>query len=311
MSQEKVKFKGRDVMEAVSAARQHFGVPRHDLGYEVTHQPAVGEIAKPAGDLVEIEAWVEPGARPRPETLEYNDRGDDRHGRGHHHSRSDRYGRDDRHARGDRRGGGRHGERSRDRGPRNREAREESHFEQPEMLPGPEVRDSSEILTKLVNGLVIGLDLRLYVEEIIENDIGLRVRLSGADVSLLLESDAEGLESFQYLANRILHRDGRIPGRVSFDAGDYRAKQEEKLLETARRQADEVLETGQVVKLAPMGPYERRLVHLALAEREGVRTFSTGSGYRRRLHIAPAKEVEDGAPGNEPRRGESGEDAPS
>lgn len=307
MSQERVKFKGRDVMEAVSAARRHFGVPRHDLGYQVTHQPAVGEVADPAGDLVEIEAWVEPGARPRPETIEYNDRRDDRHGRDHRRDRNDRHGRGERH------GGGRHGERSRDRdrGVRNRERREESHFEQPEMLPGPDVTDASEILTKLVNGLVIGLDLRLYVEEIIENDIGLRVRLSGADVSLLLENDAEGLESFQYLANRVLHRDGRIPGRVSFDAGDFRAKQEEQLLETARRKAEEVIETGQVVKLAPMGPYERRLVHLALAETEGVRTFSTGGGYRRRLHIAPAKKAADEAATDEPKPEESGEESAS
>ena len=309
MSQEKVKFKGRDVMEAVSAARRHFGVPRHDLGYEVTHQPSVGEVEDPAGDLVEIEAWVQPGARPRPETIEYNDRRDDRHGRDHRHER------DERHDRGDRRGGGRSRERSRDRdrdrGPRRREREEESPFEQPEMLPAPDVTDASEILTKLVNGLVIGLDLRLYVEEIIENDVGLRVRLSGADVSLLLESDAEGLESFQYLANRILHRDGRIPGRVSFDAGDYRAKQEEKLVETARSQAQEVLATGQVVKLAPMGPYERRLVHLALAETEGVRTFSTGSGYRRRLHIAPAKSAGEATAADEPQPDEPGEESPS
>ncbi|MDQ7087470.1 MAG: R3H domain-containing nucleic acid-binding protein [Acidobacteriota bacterium] len=104
---------------------------------------------------------------------------------------------------------------------------------------------------------------------------------------LLLEENAEGLESFQYLANRILHRDGRIPGRVSFDAGDYRAKQEEVLLEQARAAAEEVVRTGKTRKMPPMGPYERRLIHLALAEVEGVRTYSTGSGYRRRLHIAP------------------------
>ena len=258
MSEERLRFEGRDVSEAVAAARRHFGVARHDLGYEVIRTAGVGEVAEPGAAMVEIEAWKQPGARPRPEP-----------------SADAGYGRERRERRG-----------RAERRPR-REEREVEEFEQPPLLPEEDVSDVRQILEKLVNGLVIGLDLRLYVEEIVESGVGLRVRMSGGDVSLLLEEEAEGLESFQYLANRILHRDGRIPGRVSFDAGDYRTKQEEALLEQARAAAEEVARTGQTRKMPPMGPYERRLIHMALAEMEGIRTYSTGSGYRRRLHIAP------------------------
>ncbi|HHN74044.1 MAG TPA: hypothetical protein ENK10_02320 [Acidobacteria bacterium] len=258
MSDERLRFEGRDITEAVAAARRHFGVARHDLGYEVIRKAGVGEVAEPGAAMVEIEAWKQPGARPRPEPPT-----DDGYGRGRR-ERRDRP----------------------ERRPR-REERQAEPFEQPPLLADPEVSDVRQILEKLVNALVIGLDLRLYVEEIVENGVGLRVRMSGGDVPLLLEEQAEGLESFQYLANRILHRDGRIPGRVSFDAGDYRARQEQALLEQARSAAEEVIRSGQTHKMPPMGPYERRLIHLALSEMEGVRTYSTGSGYRRRLHIAP------------------------
>lgn len=41
-------------------------------------------------------------------------------------------------------------------------------------------------------------------------------------------------------------------------------------------------------KMAALGPYERRLVHMALADEPGIKTFSAGTGYHRKLHVAPA-----------------------
>ncbi len=283
MSEERKKFQGRDVMEAVSAAREHFGVTRKDLGYEVIEMPGVGKVEDPSGALVTIEAWKEENAHP-PRVFRDDERGfgrgRDRGGRGHDRSRGRDRDRD--------RGG-----RGRDREPRHAHDEAEQSFIMPALLPPAEVSEAREILEHLAKSLLTGLNIGLEIDEIVENEIGLRVRLQGEDIGLLLESGAEGLEALQYLANRILQRDGRVKTRVSFDAGDHRARQEARLIESARCFADEVLATGETRKMPPMGPYERRLVHMTLDELEGIRTYSSGSGFQRRLHIAPEKKAGD------------------
>jgi spoIIIJ-associated protein len=161
------------------------------------------------------------------------------------------------------------------------------------------VTEIAPLLDHLARSLVAGMGLDLTVEGVDQDEIGLRVRLVGDDVPLLLETDGEGLEALQYLANRALQKDGRVQGRVSFDAGGWRARSEAQLVESAKEIAQEVLATGQPRKLAAMGPYERRLIHVTLSKVEGIKTFSTGSGYHRRLHIAPAGSGPDEAAGDD------------
>lgn len=293
MSEERVKFTGHDLAEALAAARRHFGVTRQDLEFEKLTERKVGPAEK-AEPMIEILAWPRPAGSPRPapRIRESRDRDSrDRGGRdrGPGRGRGDR---DDRPRRGEDRGRDRDRprdrDRSRDRGhdrPRPRREEEEVHLLP--LLPPPEVEHVPSILDQLTRSLIIGLDLQLHVTGIEETEIGTRVSLEGEDVPLLLEADGEGLEAFQYLANRILQKDGRVTNRVSYDAGGWRSKSEARLVEQARQIADEVLESGKVRKMPPMGPYERRLVHMNLAGVEGIKTFSTGSGYTRRLHIAP------------------------
>lgn len=295
MSEERVRFTGRDLTEALAAARARFGLPRHEVAFEVIAKPKPGLMGAEAG-LFEIDAWPNPGAPPPPPPIERGGRGDrDRGGRGGPggRDRGDRGGRD----RGDR------GPRDRgDRGPRDRGDREWEPDRRPAgpraadsepvelapLFPGPEVTEVAPLLEHVARGFVTGLGLELTVEGVDQGEVGLRVRLIGEDVPLLLESDGEGLEALQYLANRALQKDGRVQARVSFDAGGWRARSEAKLVENAREIAQEVLAGGQARKLPEMGPYERRLIHVTLAGMEGIKTFSTGSGYHRRLHIAPA-----------------------
>ncbi|MBP7148075.1 MAG: hypothetical protein KBD01_11055 [Acidobacteria bacterium] len=283
MSEERRKFSGRDLAEALAAAREHFGLARQQIAYEVTSRPKIGIVGGPS-PAVEIEAWPASPSEVRP-ILERPERPErfERGGRG---------GRD----RGGRGGGGRGGPREdrprRERGfDRDRgfdERADEAPPERRPIMPAPEVTEAQEILRHVAGAIIAGLDLQLTVDGIDENEIGLRVKLEGEDVPLLLESEAEGLEALQYVANRALQKDGRVDKRVSFDAGGFRAREEARWIEQARTIADEVRQTGRGRKMPPMGPYERRIVHMALNGVEGIRTFSTGSGYHRRLHIAPA-----------------------
>lgn len=297
-SEEKARFSGRDVAEALAAARRHFGVSRQQLRYEVIERKAMGPMEEaPTEDLIELEAWPVTGAEAERLNSDVSvhdgfarDRGPREHDRGGDRGRGD-----------GRRGGGRgRGDRSPDEGRRDRGrggayeaergAVDDTPFEMPALFPPPGVTSSEDVLRTLTTALLDGLDLHLNVARVSQNEIGVRVHLTGEDVGELLDADAEGLDALQYIANRLVQKDGRLEARVSYDADDYRAKHEQKLVELARTLAREVLETGETRKMPGMGPYERRLVHVALTEVQGVRTFSAGSGYARRLHIAPARE---------------------
>jgi spoIIIJ-associated protein len=296
MSENRERFSGRDFAEAMSAARRHFGLSRRQIEYELVSERKVGPAESSSG-LVEIEAWPAEGAQPGsqpPEPQggsprEHRDEGRDRPRR--EGSGRDRRDRGDRGDRGDRADSG-------DRGGRGRRE-EEPSFEMPPLFPEEGVEDKPTIIRTLTEGLIAGLALDLEVEEIVENPVGIRVNLSGEDTIELLDADAEGLDALQYLANRLLQKDGRLGVRVSYDADGHRAAIEKRLIEDARQLADEVLETGEARKMSPMGPYERRLVHIALSEIPGLHTYSTGGGYARRLHITREEGQDRGGAGEE------------
>lgn len=300
MSDERKHFSGSDLASAIAAARAHFNASRREIEFEVVRQGKIGPVETP--NVTEIIAWRREGPLPpAPDHDAPRERGFGGHGRG----RGPRGDRDGRGGRGGDRGprhgdrGSRHsGPRHDDRGSRSFAPRGEGHDRTHDvgaggvaalvdLLPGPEVTEPQEVLQQLARGLVGGLGLDLEITGVEETPAGLRVKLEGGDVPLLLEAEAEGLESMQYLANRILQKDGRLPNRVSFDAGGHRAQAEARLVAEAKRVAEQVRGSGQTHKMPALGPYERRLVHMALADEPGIKTYSTGSGYHRRLHVAP------------------------
>ncbi len=126
------------------------------------------------------------------------------------------------------------------------------------------------------------LELRAKLREREETVV---LELSGHDASYFLENDGEALEGLQHILNKILARDERFGKRVVVDCEGFRSRRDEELLEKARRAADEALSTGEAVHMDGLNPYERRLIHVELAGREGIHTYSTGDGAIRRLTI--------------------------
>ena len=112
------------------------------------------------------------------------------------------------------------------------------------------------------------------------------VDLSGEDRELMLRNRAEILDVFQYLANRIFGRD-LDDRRLVVDCDGYRARKEIELQEIAVRVSERVKRSGEEEELSRMNPYERRIVHLAVAEIEGVTTESEGDGVMKRVVIFP------------------------
>jgi spoIIIJ-associated protein len=82
-----------------------------------------------------------------------------------------------------------------------------------------------------------------------------------------------------------------LPGfekRLMVDCQGYRRGLESQLVEDALAAAEQVRKTRQALELAPMNPYERRLVHIALQDEKGVSAASSGDGFIKTIVISPA-----------------------
>jgi len=109
--------------------------------------------------------------------------------------------------------------------------------------------------------------------------------LFGDDVEPLLANKGEGLTGLEVLVGRIASKRVGRPVHPRLDAEGFRAHRKEALEELAHTSADEVRRTRRPTLLPPLAPWERRLVHLALAEDPELETESEGDGFLKRVEV--------------------------
>ncbi len=107
------------------------------------------------------------------------------------------------------------------------------------------------------------------------------------DYGNIIGRRGETLDALQYLTRLFVNRSDNNNKRVALNVGDYRSRREETLKGVAKRQAQRVLKYGRSTALEPMNPYERRIIHTAIQEIEGVTSHSVGEGDRRRVVVTP------------------------
>jgi len=145
-----------------------------------------------------------------------------------------------------------------------------------------------EILEQLVE--LMGYDAEVKVT----TGRSARITVYGVDddekeaLGALIGRKGERLSALQHLVNLMLSRRMGTWTRVLVDVEDYRGRRERQLVEVAQRAAQRVLETGQMLQLEPMSPLERRWVHIALRDVEGVSTQSIGEEPMRRVVVLKA-----------------------
>lgn len=115
---------------------------------------------------------------------------------------------------------------------------------------------------------------------------GPRVNLSGDDAELLVRHRGEPLKALQHVVDMAFGR--ALPGeqRIFVDALSYRKGKDIELRQMAKLLAEKAKETGLDQQLGPLNPYERRLVHIAVAEVPGVATESIGDAFVKTVHIS-------------------------
>lgn len=111
------------------------------------------------------------------------------------------------------------------------------------------------------------------------------IHLNGDDLSIVIGRRGETLDAVQYLAS-LAANNGGGHYKISLNIGDYRERREETLIALANRISAQVLKSGKNRSLEPMNPYERRIIHTAVQNIDGVVSNSFGEGTNRRVVIS-------------------------
>ncbi len=128
----------------------------------------------------------------------------------------------------------------------------------------------------------MGLELTITAEA---NDETLFLSIEGSDSGTIIGKRGQTLDAIQYLTSLVVNKEKDKYIRVVVDAENYRVKRENTLEQLAERLAGKVIKTRRTVRLEPMNPYERMVIHATLQDNPKVKTRSEGEEPYRRVII--------------------------
>jgi spoIIIJ-associated protein len=149
-----------------------------------------------------------------------------------------------------------------------------------------DLEQESEIAADYVEGLLDVADLDGDIDMDVEGDRAL-VSVVGATLQELVGPRGEVLEALQELTRLAVHRQTGARTRIMLDVGGYRARRRMELTALGRDAAEDVSRTGVARRLDPMTPFERKIIHDAVAA-AGLRSESEGEEPNRRVVVLPA-----------------------
>jgi spoIIIJ-associated protein len=145
-------------------------------------------------------------------------------------------------------------------------------------------RSVSQFLEQFTGAL--GVKAAVQVEQTAD---GPRLNLTGDEVEILVRHRGEALKALQTIVDAAFGR--ALPGeqRIFIDALEYRKGKDIELQRMAKLLAEKALQTGVDQQLGPLNPYERRLVHLSVAEVAGATSESIGDAFSKTVLISARK----------------------
>ncbi|MEV7319954.1 R3H domain-containing nucleic acid-binding protein [Streptomyces sp. NPDC093970] len=152
------------------------------------------------------------------------------------------------------------------------------------------LEQEGEIAADYLEGLLDIADLDGDIDMDVEADrasVSIISDSSGRDLQKLVGRDGEVLEALQELTRLAVHRETGDRSRLMLDIAGYRAQKRAELSELGAKAAAEVKNTGEPVKLKPMSPFERKVVHDAVKS-AGLRSESEGEEPQRFVVVLPA-----------------------
>ena len=118
---------------------------------------------------------------------------------------------------------------------------------------------------------------------------GPRLNLTGEEAELLARHRGEPVKALQHVVDMAFGRNMADDRRVFVDALGYRKGKDLELRQMAKLLAEKARQTGMDQQLGPLNPYERRIVHMAVAEVPGATTESIGDAFAKTVHISARK----------------------
>ena len=145
-------------------------------------------------------------------------------------------------------------------------------------------KDISETIQKKAEELLenIGLVLKVEVDRL--SDRNYLVNLYGEDNGIIIGKKGKTLNSFEYLLNSIMK-----DYRIEVDVEGFKAKRTETLRELGKKMAEKALKSGKPVRLNPMPPRERKIIHEAVNKYQELDTYSEGRDPKRYIVIKRKK----------------------
>ena len=136
---------------------------------------------------------------------------------------------------------------------------------------------------------LMGVDPVSVTADTTDDGISVTVAVSDEESGLLIGYHGETLTAFQYVLGQILNRDTEVWKRVNININDYRDQREQQLRQMAINAADRAISTGDEIEMPYLTSAERRIIHMALADRDDITTFSEGEERSRRLVVSPKR----------------------
>jgi len=143
------------------------------------------------------------------------------------------------------------------------------------------IKDISEFVERLVSAM--GVALTATIEEAPD---ATRINLHGDDGGVLIRRGGEGLQALQHLVATAFRRQLGDDNRVVIDCNGFRRDKDAELKQMALLIAEKAKTTGAPQEMGPLNPYERRIVHLAIAEDPTVSSESIGDAFVKTVIIS-------------------------
>jgi spoIIIJ-associated protein len=140
-------------------------------------------------------------------------------------------------------------------------------------------------ITRFIADVVtaMGADLSANVEKTADET---RINLSGEDGGIFVRRGGEGLQALQHLVATTFRRQLGDDTRIVVDCNDYRRNKDAELKQMAKFMGDKAKSSGIAQEMGPLNPYERRIVHLAIAEDPAVTSESIGDAFMKTVIIS-------------------------
>ncbi len=144
----------------------------------------------------------------------------------------------------------------------------------------------TDIAVKYIKNVLSAMGIANVTIEVTEIENGISLEINGDGFEELIGKKGELLDSLQYLASLVSNRVDREYFRITTDCNGFRERRKTQLEELAAKIANNVKKSGRSSALEPMNPYERRIIHAAVSEIEGVTSQSKGEEPYRKVIIS-------------------------